>query len=113
MDSYMFKLNMYIIFYIAFASIIDKLIRQKKKQWTETHKKKIRHLSQTQQKTTNVKARFTEKIIHNFSNYALLDKEKRALSYSLEEHIPAKLNQNKIQTEFESFITTLCNTQNT
>ena len=67
----------------------------------------------TQQKTTNVRTRFTEKIIHNFANYALSDKEKQALSYSLDEHIPAKLNKNKIQTEFESFITTLCNTQNT
>ena len=109
----MFKLNMYIIFYIAFSSIIDKSIRKKKKEWTETHKKKLRHLSQTQQKATNVRTRFTEKIIHNFANYALSDKEKQALSYSLDEHIPAKLNKNKIQTEFESFITTLCNTQNT
>ena len=109
----MFKLNTYIIFYRAFASIIDKSIHKKKKQWTETHKKKLRHLPQTQQKATNVKTRFTEKIIHSFSNYVLSDKVKQALSYSFDEHIPAKLNKNKIQTEFESFITTLCNTQNT
>ena len=38
------------IFDIAFDSKIDKSIRKKKKQWTETHKKRLRHLSQTQQK---------------------------------------------------------------
>ena len=62
------------IFYIAFASKMGKSIRKKKKQWTETHKKKLRHLSQ--QKTTKVKTRFTEKMIHNFSNYALSEEEK-------------------------------------
>ena len=91
------------IFYIAFASKIDKSIRKKKKQWTETHKKKLWHLSQTQKNPTKVKTRFTEKIIHNFSSYALSEEEKLALSYSLHERIPVKLNENKIQTEFESF----------
>ena len=81
--------------------------------------KNLRHLSQRQQKTTKVKARFTEKIIHTFSNYALSEEEKQALSYSLDKHIPVKLNKNKIQTEFESFyyniifIIILCNTQDT
>ena len=65
--------------------------------------KNLRHLSQRQQKTTKVKARFTEKIIHTFSNYALSEEEKQALSYSLDKHIPVKLNKNKIQTEFGSF----------
>ena len=73
------------IFYIAFVSKINKSIGKKKKQLTETHKKKLRHLSQTQQKTTKVKTRFTEKIIHNFSNYALSEEKKLAHSYSLDE----------------------------
>ena len=55
--------------------------------------KNLRHLSQRQQKTTKVKARFTEKIIHTFSNYALSEEEKQALSYSLDKHIPVKLNK--------------------
>ena len=80
------------IIYIAFASKFGKSIRKKKKQWIETHKKKLRHLSQTQQKTTEVKTRFTEKMIHNFSNYALSEEEKQALSYSLVEYILVKLN---------------------
>ena len=89
------------IFYIAFASKMGKSIRKKKRQWTETHKKKLRHLSQ--QKTTKVKTRFTEKMIHNFSNYALSEEEKQALSYRLDEYIPVKLNENKIETGFKSF----------
>ena len=55
------------IFYISFASKIDKSIRKKKKQWTETQKKKPGHLSQTQQKTTIVKTCFTKNIIHNYA----------------------------------------------
>ena len=54
-------------------------------------------------KTTKIKTRFTEKIIHNFFNYAVSEEEKQPFSYSLDEHIPVKLNENKIQTEFESF----------
>ena len=36
-------------------------------------------------------------------NYVLPEEEKQALSYSLDEHIPVKLNENKIQIEFECF----------
>ena len=92
-----------LIFYIAFTSKINKSIRKKKKQWTETHKKKLRLLSQTQQKATKVKTRFIEKIIHNFSSYAHSEKTKQALTYSLDQHIPVTLNENMIRTKFESF----------
>ena len=44
-----------------------------------------------------------ENIIHNFSSYVLLEEEKRALSFSLDENIRTKLNENKMQTEFKSF----------
>ena len=71
--------------------------------------KNLRHLSQRQQKTTKVKARFTEKIIHTFSNYVLSEEEKQALSYSLDKHIPVKLNENNSRV----FIAILCNTQDT
>ena len=71
--------------------------------------KNLRHLSQRQQKTTKVKARFTEKIIHTFSNYVLSEEEKQALSYSLDKHIPVKLNKNNSRV----FIAILCNTQDT
>ena len=67
------------------------------------HKKKPWDLSQTQQKTTKVKSRFTVKTIHNFSIYPPSQEKKQALSYSLDEHTLVKLNENKIQIEFESF----------
>ena len=91
------------IFYIAFTSKINKSIRKKKKQWTETHKKKLRLLSQTQQKATKIKTRFIEQIIHNFSSYAHSEKTKQALTYSLDQHIPVTLNENMIRTKFDSF----------
>ena len=42
-------------------------------------------------------------IIHNFSSYHLTPVEEYALSFSLDQHIPTKMNKNKIKTEFESF----------
>ena len=67
------------------------------------HHKKIEVLKRTQNKIKNIRNCPTENIIHNFSSYALSEEEKRALSFSLDENIPAKLNESKIQTEFESF----------
>ena len=69
----------------------------------KTHHKKIENLKRTQNKINNIRNRPAENIIHNFSSYALSEEEKRALSFSLDENIPTKLNENKIQTEFESF----------
>ena len=89
------------IFYIAFASKINKSIRKKNGQ-KHTRKNLDIYLNHNK-KTTKVKTRVTEKIIHNFSSYALSKEEKLALSYSLDEDIPVKLNENKMQTEFQSF----------
>ena len=69
----------------------------------KTHHKKIEGLKRTQNKINNIRNRSTKKIIHNFSSYALSEEENRALSFSLHENIPMKLNENKIKTEFESF----------
>ena len=69
----------------------------------KTHHKKIEGLKRTQNKINNIRNRSTKKIIHNFSSYALSEEENRALSFSLHENIPTKLNENKIKTEFESF----------
>ena len=57
----------------------------------------------TQQKTTEFEKFFFLKIIHKFLSYALSHKEKLTHSYSLNKYILIKLNNNKIQTEFESF----------
>ena len=37
-------------------------------------------------------------IIHNFSSYHLTPQEEYALSFSLDQHIPTKVNENKIKT---------------
>ena len=60
-------------------------------------------LEKNTNKINNIRNRPTENIIHNFSSYVLSEEEKRTLSFSLDENIPTKLNENKIQTEFESF----------
>ena len=89
--------------YVVFYHNINKVISKKRTDWMKTHHKKIENLKRTQNKINNIRNRPTENIIHNFSSYALSEEEKRALSFSLDENIPTKLNENKIQTEFESF----------
>ena len=46
-------------------------------------------------KTPNIKDWPTENI-HKFSLYASLEEDKEAFSFSLDENIPKKLNENKI-----------------
>ena len=41
--------------------------------------------------------------VHNFSSYALSDKEYKALSFGLDHHIPTSSNYNAAETEFELF----------
>ena len=89
--------------FVVFYHNINKVISKKRTDWMKTHHKKIENLKRTQNKINNIRNRPTENIIHNFSSYALSEEEKRALSFSLDENIPTKLNENKIQTEFESF----------
>ena len=89
--------------YVVFYHNINKVISKKRTDWMKTHHKKIENLKRTQNKINNIRNRPAENIIHNFSSYALSEEEKRALSFSLDENIPTKLNENKIQTEFESF----------
>ena len=49
------------------------------------------------------KRRIIENIIHNSSSYKSSEEEQYALSFSLDQHISDKFNENKIQTEFENF----------
>ena len=71
----------------------------------KAHRKKIEDLKRTQNKINTIRNRPTENIMHNFSSYALSEKEKRPLSFSRAKDIPMKLNdlQTKLQTEFEFF----------
>ena len=69
----------------------------------KTHYKKIEGLKRAQNKINSIRKRRTENIVHNFSSYVLAEEEQWALSFSLGENIFTKLNENKIQTELESF----------
>ena len=89
--------------YVVFYHNINKVISKKRTDWMKTHHKKIEGLKRTQNKINNIRNRPTENIIHNSSSYALSEEEKCALSFSLDENITMKLNENKIQTEFKSF----------
>ena len=42
-------------------------------------------------------------IINNFSSHILTSEEEYTLSFTLDQHIPAKNNINNIKTKFESF----------
>ena len=91
--------------YVVFYHKVNKVISKKRTDWMKTHHKKIEGLKRTpkKKKKNNIRNPPAENIIHDFSSYALSEEEKHALSFSLNENIPTKLNENKIQTEFESF----------
>ena len=46
-------------------------------------------------------------IVHNYSSYALSDKQYEALYIGLDTHVPVKVNKNAIYTEFEVFYQSL------
>ena len=88
------------MYYFVITSI--KLSAKKKNRLDEgTPQENLRLEKNTEE--NNVRNRSTEKIIHNFPSYILSEEKKRALSFSLDDNIPTKLNENKIQTDSESF----------
>ena len=62
-------------------------------------------LSRLKEKKNNIEFRqnenFISHTINNFSSYVLSEEEKVALCHGLEQHIPSKLNENNLKTEFE------------
>ena len=46
-------------------------------------------------------------VVHNFSSYRLTAEEYHILSYGLDHHIPSRLSENEIKTEFEVLFYTL------
>ena len=82
---------------------INKVIKKEKLKWEKVHNRKIEHLRKLQSNYTRPKVRIISNIIHNFSRYHLTPQEEYALSFSLDQHIPTKVNENKLKTEFESF----------
>ena len=82
---------------------INKVIKKEKLKWEKVHNRKIEHLRKLQSNYTRPKVRIISNIIHNFSRYHLTPQEEYALSFSLDQHVPTKVNENKLKTEFESF----------
>ena len=74
---------------------IYKVIKKEKLKWEKVHKRKIEHLRQLQSNFTRPNVRIITKIIHNFSSYHLTPQEEYALSFSLDQHIPTRVNENK------------------
>ena len=74
-----------------------------KTRWNKTLYEKINRLKSDYRKYDKPKGCIVKNIIHNFSSYKLTPEEEHALSFSLDDHIPTKHNDIKIETEFESF----------
>ena len=82
---------------------INKLIKKEKIKWEKVDNRKIDHLRKLRSNFTRPKVRIVSNIIHNFSSYHVAPQEEHALSFSLDQHVPRRVNKNKIRTEFESF----------
>ena len=82
---------------------INKVMKKNKFKGEKVHNIKIEHLRKLRSNLTRPKVCIISNIIHNFSSYHLTPHEEFALSFSLDQHIPTRVNENKIKTEFESF----------
>ena len=79
-------------------------LKSKLKVVTSRHQNKLSNLrKQEKAKTIESKIHYIKKTVHNFSSYQLSTDEYTALSYGLDHHIPTRLNNNRIHTEFEQF----------
>ena len=89
--------------YLALMYKIGKLSEGKYQQIQTRQTKKLSKLRSSKTNDEFDENReFIKQTIHNFSSYELNDDEKIALSFGLDQHIPSKLNNNEVQTEFES-----------
>ena len=91
------------IYNIALYIKINKVIKKEKLKWEKVHNRKIEHLRKLRSNFTRPKVRIVSNITHNFSSYDLTPQKEYALSFSLDQYIPTKVDENKIKREFESF----------
>ena len=90
----------YVIF-CALNRLINKRITGKRIEWKRIHERKLTQLfSDITPERYNQRPR---NIVHNFSSYNLSTEEHHILSYGLDHHIPSRMNNNEIKTEFEAF----------
>ena len=74
----------------------------KRLEWNRIHERKLAELFAEVPNTQEEKVR-PRNIVHNFSSYDLTAEEYHILSFGLDHHVPARLNENEIKTEFETF----------
>ena len=80
--------------YINIYIKINKAIKKEKLKWEKFHNRKIERLRKMRNNCTRPKVRIISNIIHNFSSYHLTSEEDYTLSFNLDQHIPAKVNEN-------------------
>ena len=81
---------------------INRRIAGKRLEWNRVHERKLTKLFAAIPETEGKRKR-PRNIVHNFSSYELSAEEHHLLSYGLDHHIPHKLNENEVKTEFETF----------
>ena len=93
------------IIYIALLHQINKAIKSKIKAVSARHLKKLKNLRLRQNNVSPRKNNlvYLKHTICNMSSYHLTHEEERALSHSLDHHIPSKTDPNLIYTEFETY----------
>ena len=81
--------------------LIQQRIKGKQKEWNRIHEKKLTKLFKDATPETTRKR--PHNVVHNFSSYELSVEEHHLLTYGLDHHIPVRMNENEIKTEFEAF----------
>ena len=77
-------------------------LENKKKEWNKIHDKKLLKL-RPKSFSSSERLSLAKSVVHNFSDHLLSNDELKVLSYSLDYHIPSKINKQKVETEFETF----------
>ena len=101
------------VFLNALRYRIRMKVTNKLRKWRSTHAKKLRDLRGS---IFPLPARIATtstprpNVVHNFSSYALTEKEHEVLSYSLDHYIPGKEYGKRAEVEFERFYQSILNT---
>ena len=89
----------------ALNKAINRRIKGKRQEWSRIHERKLSSLFKEIVPLT-VRDR-PNNVVHKSSSYRLTAEEYHILSYGLDHHIPSRLSENEIKTEFEVLFYTL------
>jgi len=95
-----------LILYQAVLHRINMAVRRRAISISKRHNNKLARLCRKQHQNDQAD-RYVKQTVTNLSSYQLTEKEKKALSFGLDHHIPSKKNKMAIQTEFERFYQSL------